>query len=275
MRYLYTHRGWTGIFVAFLVTALPACTSFKTKEDPEMAALRRDLRQIRISQATTEKTTQVVQAELHALEAKVEGLGDTVEAFASRPEPQPVVTAPDTDKGPRPSQVSQKPVTTVVRVKPPATPATEVAKASAPEKPAPEAKVKKATPSDKHLAQRDYEKAYGFYLEHRYDEALTLFRDFLKHYPQHHLADNAQYWVGEIFYDLEDYPNAILAFKEVVTRYAEETKAPDALLKMGYSYVALDDPTNARVFLKRVIKNYPFSEAESKARAKLKELENL
>ena len=60
-----------------------------------------------------------------------------------------------------------------------------------------------------------------------------------------------------------------------MTRYAEETKAPDALLKMGYSYVALDDPTNARVFLKRVIKNYPFSEAESKARAKLKELENL
>ena len=271
MRYLYTHRGWwTGIFVAFLVTALPACASFKAKEDPEMAALRRELRQIRISQATTQKTTQVVQAELHALEAKVEGLGDTVEALASRPEPQLVVTA--RDEGPRSSQVSQKPVTTVVRVKPPAT---QVAKASASEKPAPEVKVKKATASDKHLAQRDYEKAYGFYLDHRYDEALTLFKDFLKHYPQHHLADNAQYWVGEIFYDLEDYPNAILAFKEVVTRYAEETKAPDALLKMGYSYVALDDPTNARVFLKRVIKNYPFSEAESKARAKLKELENL
>ena len=271
MRHIYNHLGWTGIFVAFLVTALPAaCTSFKPKEDPQMAALRRELRQVRISQATTEKTTEVVQAELHALEAKVEGLGDTVEALASRPEPQPVVTA--RDEGPRPSQVSQKPVTTVVRVKPPAT---QVAKASAPEKPAPQVKVKKATASDKHLAQRDYEKAYGFYLGHRYDEALTLFKGFLKDYPQHHLADNAQYWVGEIYYDLEDYPNAILAFKEVVTRYAEETKAPDALLKMGYSYVALDDPTNARVFLKRVIKNYPFSEAEAKARAKLKELENL
>jgi TolA-binding protein len=39
--------------------------------------------------------------------------------------------------------------------------------------------------------------------------------------------------------------------------------------------MALDDPNNARIFLKRVIKNYPFSEAEAKARAKLKELENL
>jgi len=270
MRYLHTHRGWTGIFVALLVTALAACTSFKAKEDPEMAALRRELRQIRISQATAQKTTQVVQAELHALDAKVEGLGDTVEALASRPEPQPVVTAPD--EGPRPSQVSKEPVTTEVRVK---ARTTKVAKASAPEKPAREIKVKKATAPDKHLPQRDYEQAYGVYLDHRYDEALTLFKDFLQHYPQHHLADNAQYWIGEIYYDLENYPNAILAFKEVVTRYAEETKAPDALLKMGYAYVALDDPTNARVFLKRVIKNYPFSEAESKARAKLKELENL
>jgi TolA-binding protein len=60
-----------------------------------------------------------------------------------------------------------------------------------------------------------------------------------------------------------------------VTRHPEGTKAPDALLKIGYAYVALDDPTNARVFLKRVVKNYPFSEAQSKAQAKLKELENL
>jgi tol-pal system protein YbgF len=104
---------------------------------------------------------------------------------------------------------------------------------------------------------------------------LASFKGFLKQYPQHHLADNAQYWVGEIYYDIENFPSAILAFKEVVTRYGNENKAPDALLKIGYAYIALDDPNNARIFLKRVIKNYPFSEAEAKARAKLKELENL
>lgn len=270
MRYFHTHRVWAGIFVAFFVTALPACLSLKAKEDPEVAALRRELRQIRMSQVSTEKTTQDVRAELHALEAKVEGLGNTVEALATRPKPKPVVTVPD--EGRRPAPVSKKPATTEVRVK---RRSTKVAKASPPKKPTPAAKVKKVPAPDNLLPPQDYGKAYEAYLDHRYDEALTLFRGFLKRYPQHHLADNAQYWIGEIFYDLEDYPNAILAFREVVTRYAEETKAPDALLKMGYSYVALDDPANARVFLKRVVKNYPFSQAESKARAKLKELENL
>ncbi len=118
-----------------------------------------------------------------------------------------------------------------------------------------------------------HEKAYEAYSKHRFDEAMALFKKFLQRYPKHDLADNALYWIGETYYDMEDYPNAILAFKEVVTLYAERSKAPDALLKIGYSYLALDDPVNARNYFKRVIKNYPFSDAEAKARAKLKELE--
>ncbi len=141
--------------------------------------------------------------------------------------------------------------------------------------PTPEVEAKKAAVSAKQVPQREYEKAYAVYEEQRYDEALTLFKGFLERYPRHHLADNAQYWIGEIYYDKGNYANALLAFKEVVTRYAEENKTPDALLKIGYTYVALDDPSNARVFLKRVLNNYPFSEVESKARAKLKELKSL
>jgi tol-pal system protein YbgF len=142
------------------------------------------------------------------------------------------------------------------------------------ERQAHEVEAKKAAVSVKQIPQQEYEKAYTAYEEHRYDEALTLFKDFLQRYPNHDLADNAQYWIGEIYYDLEDYGSAILAFKGVVTRYAEENKTPDALLKIGYTYIASDDPSNARIFLKRVINNYPFSEVASKARAKLKELKN-
>jgi len=139
----------------------------------------------------------------------------------------------------------------------------------------PEVEAKKAAVSTKQVPQREYEEAYAVYEEQRYDEALTLFKEFLERYPQHHLADNALYWIGEIYYDMRNYANAILAFKEVVTHYTEENKTPDALLKIGYTYIALDDPSNARIFLKRLINNYPLSQAESKARAKLKELKSL
>jgi tol-pal system protein YbgF len=125
------------------------------------------------------------------------------------------------------------------------------------------------------MAKDTYEKAYGAYQDGRFDEALALFKMFLDKHPSHDLSDNAQYWIGEIYYDIDNFPEAILAFKEVAARFPQENKAPHALLKIGYAYMALDDPANARTFFQRVIQNYPFSDAEAMARAKLKELESL
>jgi len=89
-------------------------------------------------------------------------------------------------------------------------PATRMATVPAPEKPAHEVEVNTAITSAKNLPQREYKKAYGEYLEYRYDKALTLFQDFLQRYPNHDLADNAQYWIGEIYYGLEDLPARFL-----------------------------------------------------------------
>jgi tol-pal system protein YbgF len=268
----YTNRGCTVILMAFTIMAIPACGSFKgmsrSNEDPQVAALQREMRQIAKSNAATQGTIEDIYDRLDALEAKVTGLENTVEDLATPPEPG-TATAPETK--PSPPKVAPEPPPPEVKTEPATI---KEAKESTPKKPVKITR-KKAILTAKRSQQRDYDKAYAAYMAHRYDEALALFKDFLQRYPQHHLADNAQYWVGEIYYDIENYPNAILAFKEVVTRYGKENKAPDALLKIGYAYVALDDPSNARIFLKRVIKNYPFSEAEAKARAKLKELENL
>lgn len=258
------HRGWTGVLVVFLLMALPACTSFKgmfhPEEDPKMAALQREMRQMTNANAATQKTIEDIFGRLDVLETRFDNLDETVEGLSNRPEPAPTVP----DKEASSSEIVQKPQATEKAVTEPA-----------PKKPTSKVVIKKAAVSPKRSPEREYEKALAAHTQHRYDEALALFKGFLQDYPEHHLADNAQYWIGEIYYDIENYPNAILAFKEVVTHYGDENKAPDALLKIGYAYLALDDPSNARIFLKRVIKNYPFSEAETKARAKLKELENL
>ncbi|NVM57809.1 MAG: tol-pal system protein YbgF [Desulfobacterales bacterium] len=266
MRYLHRSRGWIGIVAGTILLAeLPGCASFQglfqPKEDVQMAVLQSELHRIAKVNAATQEKIEEIHSQVQTLEVKVDGLENTLKGLAGRPEPRPLVRA--TAEEPSPSRVAHKP------------PATKVATKPAADKPVPKPKLKKATRSAKLSPQHQYDKAYTVYTQHRYDEALALFKNFLKRYPKHDLADNAQYWLGEIYYDMEDYPNAILAFKEVVTRYAEENKAPDALLKIGYAYVALDDPVNARIFLKRVIKNYPFSDAEAKARAKLKELRNL
>lgn len=258
-----------GLLIAmFLLVGLPACTSVdslsKSEEDPQFVALQQELDRIaELNSATRQKVEDIYNTVL-ALQAKVDSLEANLEELTEQRvlQAQAQVTVPSPEALTPKEEV--KPQETKVQVKP------------TPEKlEGPAAKLKKASVSSKLSPERQYEKAYEAYTKHHFDEAMALFKKFLQHYPQHDLADNAQYWIGETYYDMEDYPNAILAFKEVVKRYPERSKAPDALLKIGCSYVALDDPENARIYLEKVIKHYPFSEAEAKARAKLKELESL
>jgi len=117
-----------------------------------------------------------------------------------------------------------------------------------------------------------YNSALAAYKKMDYNTAVSEFTAFAEKYPEHELADNALYWIGECLYAQKKFSEAVAAFEAVTTRYPEGSKVPDALLKTGYAYLALDDKDNARLFLKKVIRNFPFSQAGSKAEGMLKRL---
>ena len=68
-----------------------------------------------------------------------------------------------------------------------------------------------------------------------HDAAERGFREFVRRYPHHDYADNAQYWLGECFYDQRAYDKAAPEFRAVVQRWPTGNKAPDAMLKLGFS----------------------------------------
>jgi tol-pal system protein YbgF len=265
MDHLNMMRNGTGILIAFILMMVPACGTFgPKKEDPEVTTLKREMRQVERSNALNQQSLEGLYDRLNTLEDQLEEMKSILD---KRTKPPQTVQAP-----PKAAPSPPKPTSQVVvkKAEPPAT-----KKTGRPPTRKKTSVKKKVETSLKQTSEKEYNRAYSAYAEQRYDESLALFKAFHGRYPKHDLADNAQYWIGEIYYDIEDYPNAILAFKEVVTKYGDQNKAPDALLKIGFCYMALDDPNNARIFLKRVIKNYPFSTAEAKARTKLKEIENL
>lgn len=118
-----------------------------------------------------------------------------------------------------------------------------------------------------------YQQAQDIYAAGRLEEAITRFNRFIQNYPQHPLADNAQYWIGEVYYSGRDFPSAISEFQKVVDNYPNGNKAPEALLKIGFSYIELGETEKAVTTLKRLIKTYPSSDAAGKAKTKLKGLE--
>jgi tol-pal system protein YbgF len=105
--------------------------------------------------------------------------------------------------------------------------------------------------------RKDYDGALEILKEGRYSEASTAFQQFLSKYPGSSYADNAQYWLGEVFYVTREFQSALGEFEKVVTVYPDSSKVADARLKMGYIHYELKDWSKARELLKQVLQSYP------------------
>jgi tol-pal system protein YbgF len=104
------------------------------------------------------------------------------------------------------------------------------------------------------------------------DKARQGFQQFLKTYPKSENADNAQFWIGETYFNEKWYEKAILEYQTVIEKFPKGNKAPAAMLKQGYAFIKLNDKANARLILKEIEKKYPKSNEAKIAAEKLKEL---
>ena len=105
--------------------------------------------------------------------------------------------------------------------------------------------------------RKDYDRALEQLKEGRYTEASSAFQAFLKKHPGSSYADNAQYWLGEVYYVTREFQSALSEFGKVVDSYPDSTKIADAKLKIGYIQYELKDWTKARDMLTQVAQGYP------------------
>lgn len=90
--------------------------------------------------------------------------------------------------------------------------------------------------------------------------AVAMLREFLEGNPTHDYADNAQYWLGEAFYDQKDYTRAVSEFRTTVEKYPQGNKVPDAMLKVGYCYYAMGQGDKGETVLAELVRLYPKTE---------------
>jgi len=80
-------------------------------------------------------------------------------------------------------------------------------------------------------AEQLFAAAYSDYFRGNYDLALSEFRQYVEVYPGSELADNAQYWIGEILYAQKKLPEAVAEFEKVKTLNPNGDKTSAALYK--------------------------------------------
>jgi tol-pal system protein YbgF len=117
-----------------------------------------------------------------------------------------------------------------------------------------------------------YEQAAKDFTQGRFELALSGFRGLLAAAPDHELADNALYGVGESFYALAKYDSAQVAYQQVESRYPKGDRVPAALYKLGMTYEKLGDKPGARATFMRLQQHYPRSGEAKLAEERLKEL---
>jgi tol-pal system protein YbgF len=98
------------------------------------------------------------------------------------------------------------------------------------------------------------------------------FTSFLEQNPQHDLAANSLFWIGETHYSEKNYEAAILAYQEVIKNYPGKDKVTAAMLKQAMAFKEIKDVKSARYVLKKLVEGYPKSEEAKKARVMLKEI---
>lgn len=106
-------------------------------------------------------------------------------------------------------------------------------------------------------ADQVYNDAFKRLQDGDYAGAEKGFKSFVQRYPQHALAGNAQYWLGETFYARRDYQNAMTAFAEGYKNYKASPKGPDNLLKLGVTLANLGRKPDACAIFARFAQDYP------------------
>ena len=184
--------------------------------------------------------------------------------------PQPVVPAAVAApvSPPPPVAAATAPATAAAASPSAATPNTAAAAAS-PSSSLPPASL---SATDQATIQRAYDSAYSNYRLSDYLSAIRGFDGFLKSYPKHALAPNAQYWIGESYSHLRQYREAIEAERRLLGTYPDSTKGPDALLIIGTAESSLGDNAAARKTFEELIAKYPSSDAADKAKGRMAKL---
>ena len=128
------------------------------------------------------------------------------------------------------------------------------------------------TPPPNVSPQRTYDSAYSDYAAGQYDLAIVGFQTFLKFFPRHMSADDAQLNIGNSLYNGGKYREAVTEYQRVISDYASTDSVPAAHYKLGQTYMALKQNELARKQFETLMQVFPRSNEATLAKQALDRL---
>ena len=121
-------------------------------------------------------------------------------------------------------------------------------------------------------AEQLFAAAYSDYSRGNFDLAMSEFKQYVETYPSSELADNAQYWLGEILYAQKKLPEAVTEFEKVATVNAKGDKTSVALYKRGLILLEIGKKEEAVAQFLVLFKDYATTNEGALAKQQLQQL---
>ena len=135
--------------------------------------------------------------------------------------------------------------------------------------PPPGGSVPATAPSATGSPMRLYDTAWADYTAGNYDLAIEGFNGYVRSFPRSEFADNAQYYVGESFFQRGKLAEAVDAFGRVISTYPKSDVIGQAYYKRGLCYERMNQPDRAREAYDYLVKTLGDSDAGRLAKQRL------
>ncbi|WP_339057905.1 tol-pal system protein YbgF [Candidatus Regiella endosymbiont of Tuberolachnus salignus] len=118
----------------------------------------------------------------------------------------------------------------------------------------------------------DYDAALALTLKKQDDQAIIALQAFLTAYPKSSYQANANYWLGQLYYNKGKKDEAMRHYARVVKSDAKSEKSPEALFKVGKILEEKKDIGKAKGVYRKIIAEYANSTVAEQAGERLRVL---
>ncbi|NIP43371.1 MAG: tol-pal system protein YbgF [candidate division Zixibacteria bacterium] len=119
-----------------------------------------------------------------------------------------------------------------------------------------------------------YNAAYKSLVAGNNEIAILGFEEYLKSFPNTELTDDAQYWLGESYYNMDppNYEKARVEFQKLVDNYPQSDRMASAKFKLARSLEELGEQAEAITIYRQVVDEYPQTAEANRSRVQLEGL---
>lgn len=111
--------------------------------------------------------------------------------------------------------------------------------------------------------------AKNLYNGGKYQQAFTLYEQYVRDKGTGNEAVEARYMMGECLFQQKEFDQAILQYQKIIAQQAKHPKAATAMLRQAMAFEKLSDNETAKVIYQKILSSYGSSPEAAQAQEKL------